>query len=176
MSKTVISWDILYPPLSPHPQSRLFLLQKAVSSMKHGLPVLRFFDCLLVLHVSGSRLQGICFLPVQGLRWGWPTCCSLVLLLAFLKIGISVFFQLWGLTLIVCIFSCMMATQSHQLTLLAPLDESPPVPGVWINTLNFADESVTSYLQTASCPNFLELQWSMQRSGSKFFHVVILLQ
>lgn len=176
MSKTVISWDILYPPLSPHPQSRLFLLQKAVSSMKHGLPVLSFFDCLLVLHVSEVDSKEY----VSCLYKDWDEAdrlvVLLVLLLAFLKIGISVFFQLWGLTLIVCIFSYMMATQSHQLTLLAPLDESPPVPGVWINTFNFADESLISYLQMANCPNFLKLQWSMQGSGSKFFHVVILLQ
>lgn len=68
MSESVISQDVLCAPLSPHPQSRLFLLQKAVSLMNHGLPVLSLFDCLLVLYVSGSKLPGICFLPVQGLR------------------------------------------------------------------------------------------------------------
>lgn len=71
----------------------VILSQKAISSIEHALPVLTVFDCLLVLHVPGSGLQGTHSLscPGSGARLT-SQLFSWFSFLPFLKHIISVFF------------------------------------------------------------------------------------
>lgn len=150
MSKTLISQGILHPPLSPHPHSSLFCYRK--QSARSSMVCLCWL--FLIAFLSFVCLEADVF-PALSRDWGDADrpVVLLVLLLAFLKISIiSAFFQLLGIYPDCVHFSYIMATQSHQPTLLAPWNESHPAPGIWINTSSFADESLTSYFPTVYCP------------------------
>lgn len=127
--------------------------------------VLTVLDYLLVLHMSGSELQGTHSLPCPGtvtsLLFSWS-------LLLFLNSAYHQHFLVAGDLPRSCAFFMDNDNTVTSANHFNTLNEPHPFSAMWINTGSFVVESLTSHFPCQPLPM---LQWYTQRSSSRFFYI-----